>query len=173
MKTQSSTCIHVAEHTRIVHCLAGRIARAYFVPGERDDLVGEGMLALLEARDKFDPSRGAEFVTFAWHVVRGRMLDHLHRQRRHNAVQRRYSEHMCCHSQEGMAGAAQAREMLRDLLERVELLPRRRRMVLRETVAMKPLNEAARQACITLSTAQRWRREILYELRREVGWVGG
>ena len=170
MKTQSSTCIHVAEHTRIVHCLAGRIARAYFVPGEQDDLVGEGMLALLEARDRYDPSRGAEFVTFAWPRVRGRMLDHLHRQRRHKAVQRRYSEHMYCHGHEGTGETARAREMLRDLLERVELLPRRRRMVLQAAVAMKPLNEAANMACITLSTAQRWRREMLFQLKREVGW---
>ena len=168
MKPRDSTCIHVADHVAIVYHLAGRIAQAQVVPSERDDLVGEGMLALLEARDKYDSSRGAEFVTFAWHVVRGRMLDHLHRQRRHKAVQRRYSEHMWCHAKDGTGETAKAREMLRDLFERVELLPRRRRMVLQAAVAMKPLNEAAQHACITLSTAQRWRRETLLELKREV-----
>ena len=98
-------------------------------------------------------------------------MDHLHRQRRHKAVQRRYSDHTYCHTHQGAGGVA-GRDMLRDLLQRVELLPRRRRMVLQDAVAMKPLDEAADLAGIALSTAERWRREILAELKREVGWVG-
>ena len=46
-------------------------ASAYRTPGLRDDLVQEGFLGLLRAIDRYDPSRGTPFVTFARYFIRG------------------------------------------------------------------------------------------------------
>ncbi len=42
-----------------------------------DDLYSAGMLGLLKASRSYDPTRGAEFKTYAYHRVRGAMLDEL------------------------------------------------------------------------------------------------
>lgn len=44
---------------------------------ERDDLVSAGYLGLMDAVDKFEPSRGLKFETYAVNRVRGAMLDEL------------------------------------------------------------------------------------------------
>jgi RNA polymerase sigma factor for flagellar operon FliA len=44
---------------------------------EMDDLVSSGILGLLDALDRFDPSRGIRFRTFAEFRIRGAMLDYL------------------------------------------------------------------------------------------------
>ncbi len=40
-----------------------------------EDLVGYGVMGLLEAFERFDPARGADFTTFASRHIAGRMLD--------------------------------------------------------------------------------------------------
>ena len=42
-----------------------------------DDFWSAGALALLEASRRYDPAKGASFVTFAEHRVRGAMIDEL------------------------------------------------------------------------------------------------
>jgi RNA polymerase sigma factor (sigma-70 family) len=39
-----------------------------------DDLINEGMIALCQAASRYDPSKG-EFSTYAWHRIRGRLID--------------------------------------------------------------------------------------------------
>ncbi|MCR5336774.1 MAG: sigma-70 family RNA polymerase sigma factor [Synergistes sp.] len=43
------------------------------------DLIQEGMLALIGAVDSFDPERGVRFSTFAYYRIRGRMINFLQR----------------------------------------------------------------------------------------------
>lgn len=43
------------------------------------DLLQEGMVGLMEAAERFDPSQGVAFSLYAVHRVRGRMLDFLKR----------------------------------------------------------------------------------------------
>lgn len=43
----------------------------------REDLESCGMLGLLEALDRYDPSHGVRFETFAWYRIRGAILDYL------------------------------------------------------------------------------------------------
>lgn len=45
-----------------------------------DDLIQHGVLALLEARERFDASRGVEFCSFAGKRIRGAMIDSLRRE---------------------------------------------------------------------------------------------
>ncbi len=43
------------------------------------DLIQEGMLALIHAVDKFEPERGFKFATYAFHRIRGQMINMLER----------------------------------------------------------------------------------------------
>jgi RNA polymerase sigma factor for flagellar operon FliA len=65
----------IARHRKMVHGLAWQLRRELCVPSELDDLIAFGFGGLLEAADRFDPSRGVRFQTFAYHRVRGAMLD--------------------------------------------------------------------------------------------------
>lgn len=44
---------------------------------DMDDLVSSGVVGLLDAADRFDPSRGIKFKTYAEFRIRGTMLDYL------------------------------------------------------------------------------------------------
>ena len=54
-----------------------RWSRASLGTSTLDDLVSVGVLGLMESVDRFDPSRGVPFETFARHRVRGAILDAL------------------------------------------------------------------------------------------------
>jgi RNA polymerase sigma factor for flagellar operon FliA len=61
---------------RIAHHLAARLPSSI----EIDDLLQSGMIGLLEAASKFDPTRGASFDTYAGIRIRGAMLDDVRKQ---------------------------------------------------------------------------------------------
>ncbi len=65
----------IARHRKLVVGLAARLQRELCLRGELEDLIAFGFGGLLEARDRFDPGRGIRFQTFAYHRVRGAMLD--------------------------------------------------------------------------------------------------
>ncbi len=56
---------------------AGRIKKRVPPHIEMDDLVSSGVVGLLDALDRFDPSRGIKFSTYADFRIRGTMLDYL------------------------------------------------------------------------------------------------
>jgi RNA polymerase sporulation-specific sigma factor len=51
-----------------------RVSRASF-----PDMIQEGMLALIDAVDRFEPERGFRFATFAYYRIRGKMVNFLER----------------------------------------------------------------------------------------------
>ena len=62
----------VARHARLVRMCA----RSYYlVGGDSDDLIQEGMLGLLSAIRRYDPTKGVAFVSFAEYCIRRRILD--------------------------------------------------------------------------------------------------
>ena len=65
----------ITRHEKMVHGLANRLRRELSLRGDLDDLIAFGFGGLLEARHRFDPGRGVQFQTFAYHRVRGAMLD--------------------------------------------------------------------------------------------------
>jgi RNA polymerase sigma factor for flagellar operon FliA len=65
----------ITEHEKMVHGLARRLRRELSLRGDLEDLIAFGFGGLLEARHRFDPARGVLFQTFAYHRVRGAMLD--------------------------------------------------------------------------------------------------
>jgi RNA polymerase sporulation-specific sigma factor len=62
-----------------VFWLAGKL-KAF--PAVRQDVIQEGMLALISAVDRFDPGRDLRFTTYAYHRVRGQMINLLDRTER-------------------------------------------------------------------------------------------
>jgi RNA polymerase sigma factor (sigma-70 family) len=65
-------------HRGIVH----RVLQTLKVSGS-EDAESEGMVALVEAADTFDPTRGAAFSTYAWTRISGHIKDWLSRTNRH------------------------------------------------------------------------------------------
>lgn len=69
----------VVAYAPIVKFVAGRMAVQLSSAVELEDLVGYGMLGLIEAVERFDPGRGLKFTTYASHRIRGAILDELRR----------------------------------------------------------------------------------------------
>lgn len=67
----------VTEHLACVEKVARRLARKLPRHVDVDDLRSAGMLGLIEAAERFDPSRGEKFEAFAEFRIRGAMLDDL------------------------------------------------------------------------------------------------
>ena len=67
----------IEAHLPQVKYIAERLASKLPPSVDRDDLIGAGVLGLLDAVDKYDPTRGVLFKTYAEMRVRGAMLDSL------------------------------------------------------------------------------------------------
>jgi len=67
----------IREYAPMVKYVAGRIAVRLPPHIEIDDLISVGVLGLFDAIQKYDPSRGARFKTYAEFRVRGAILDEL------------------------------------------------------------------------------------------------
>ncbi len=96
-------------HTRFVHGLAGKVRRELRGAIPADDLVGYGMVGLLEAAERFDGRQGVLFTTFAYHRVRGAIYDGL---RKMGQLKRSDLDRV--------KAAERANEYLRNLAERDE-----------------------------------------------------
>lgn len=69
----------VMAYLPLVRHLAGRIAVRLPAFLSQEDLEGYGVFGLIEAIEKYDPSLGVDFQTYAYRRVRGAMLDELRR----------------------------------------------------------------------------------------------
>lgn len=67
----------IEKYAPLVKYLAGRLAMSMPPNVEEDDLVGYGVLGLIDAIDKFDPARAVKFRTYASTRIRGAILDEL------------------------------------------------------------------------------------------------
>ena len=69
----------ILSHMPMLQHIVGRMS--WDIPGrvERDDLLGWGMLGLINAADSWEPERGNKFSTYAFPRIRGSILDELRR----------------------------------------------------------------------------------------------
>ena len=67
----------IEEHLSLVKYLAGRVCSKLPSNVDIDDLIGAGVLGLIDAAEKFDPTRSILFRTYAERRIRGAILDHL------------------------------------------------------------------------------------------------
>jgi RNA polymerase sigma factor for flagellar operon FliA len=79
-QTASSREQLVLSYLNLVKYVAGRIAIGLPTFVEVDDLFGAGLLGLMQAIDKFEPTRNIKFETYAIPRIRGAMLDELRTQ---------------------------------------------------------------------------------------------
>lgn len=69
----------VKKYIPLVKYIASRIIVGKTKYIDYDDLVGYGMLGLMDAMQKFDPSKGIKFSSYASIRIRGSMIDELRR----------------------------------------------------------------------------------------------
>jgi RNA polymerase sporulation-specific sigma factor len=69
----------IVAYRPLVFWFAGKLKAA---PPLKQDLVQEGMVALIGAVDRFDPGRDLRFTTYAYHRIRGQMINLLDRSER-------------------------------------------------------------------------------------------
>ena len=67
----------ILEHMPLVKYLVGRMSAKLPQHLDQQDLTSSAMIGLINAADRFDPSRGVLFKTFAEQHIRGTILDEL------------------------------------------------------------------------------------------------
>ena len=70
----------VLAYAPMVRYIASRKIRELPAHCELDDLASSGLVALIEAIDRFDPAKGASFEQYAWTRVAGALVDELRKQ---------------------------------------------------------------------------------------------
>ncbi|MDD2483941.1 MAG: FliA/WhiG family RNA polymerase sigma factor [Eubacteriales bacterium] len=70
----------VLQYTDLVRKIVLRFKGSYNNFGQIDDLVNQGMIALIDAVEKFDPLLGNKFETFASLKVKGAVVDYMRKQ---------------------------------------------------------------------------------------------
>jgi len=71
----------IADNQRLVTAVAQQVVQGLATPAPMEDLVEYGMVGLVEAADRYDPTRGVPFSSFAWPRIRGAVIDGLRKLR--------------------------------------------------------------------------------------------
>ncbi|MCP9454597.1 MAG: FliA/WhiG family RNA polymerase sigma factor [Nitrospira sp.] len=67
----------IKEFAHVVHAMAHRLAFRLPAYLDAEDLISVGMIGLMDAMEKYDPTREAKFKTYAEFRIRGAMLDEI------------------------------------------------------------------------------------------------
>jgi len=67
----------VVQHITLVHYVLGRLGISKEIGQDYEDMVSQGLMGLIDAVDRFDPSHGAQFTSYAILRIKGKILDHL------------------------------------------------------------------------------------------------
>ena len=67
----------IEEHIDLVRYIVGRVTVTLPEGVDREDLVSAGIIGLIKAVDRFDPTRGVKFETYASTVIRGEVMESL------------------------------------------------------------------------------------------------
>lgn len=70
----------VLKNMTLVRTVAMSMRNMYIKFGEVDDIVNEGVIALMDAIDEYNPERGAKFETFASLKIKGAIIDYIRKQ---------------------------------------------------------------------------------------------
>jgi len=72
--------IIIVRYSYIVKCIALKTVGRYQYFNSMDDIINEGLIALLDAVEKFDSAKQVKFETFASIKIRGAMIDYIRKQ---------------------------------------------------------------------------------------------
>ncbi|MGN0686857.1 MAG: sigma-70 family RNA polymerase sigma factor, partial [Oscillospiraceae bacterium] len=70
----------VLKNLGLVRACALSLRNMYIKFGDVDDVVNEGVIALMDAIESFDPDKGAKFETYATLRIRGAIIDYIRKQ---------------------------------------------------------------------------------------------
>lgn len=70
----------IVRYSYIVKCIAIKTVGRYQYFNYMDDIISEGLIALLDAVEKFDLTKQVKFETFASIKIRGAMIDYIRKQ---------------------------------------------------------------------------------------------
>lgn len=70
----------IQEYSYLVRCIAIKIVGRYQYFNYLDDIISEGLIALMDSILKFDASKQVKFETFASIKIRGAMIDYIRKQ---------------------------------------------------------------------------------------------
>lgn len=70
----------VLHYSQLVKCIALRMRGTYKNYAQLDDVVNQGIIALIDAVEKYEPARGIKFETFASIKVKGSIIDYIRSQ---------------------------------------------------------------------------------------------
>lgn len=70
----------VLQYTSLVRKIVLRFKGSYSNFGQLDDMVNQGIIALIDAVEKFDPDMGNKFETFASLKIKGSIIDFMRKQ---------------------------------------------------------------------------------------------
>ncbi len=67
----------ITDYLPLIRKLASKLSIALPPSLDEDDLVGSGVIGLMEAWERFEPSRGVQFSTYATWRIKGAMIDEI------------------------------------------------------------------------------------------------
>jgi RNA polymerase sigma factor for flagellar operon FliA len=67
----------VLRYVSLVHFVLGRLGISQEMGADYEDLVNQGLLGLIEAVDRYNPTFGTQFSTYATVRIKGKVLDYL------------------------------------------------------------------------------------------------
>lgn len=70
----------IRQYSYLVRCIAIKIVGRYQYFSYMEDIVSEGLIALMDAVQKFDMSKNVKFETYASIRIRGAMIDYIRKQ---------------------------------------------------------------------------------------------
>ncbi len=130
-------------------------------PSSWQDLIQEGMVALIEAVDNFEPERHLRFTTYGFYRIRGQMVNFLQRSEKKAPipVEEQYL-------QPGDSGAEDGFETLFTLSEYLHRLPEKEEFVVSELfVEGQSARDVAKKLGMDVSHIHRLKRSGLSKLR--------
>lgn len=179
----------VFEHQGLVRAIAWKIHRKLAGRAELDDLIAYGQLGLLEAIAAFDAKRNHKFTTYAWHRIRGAILDGLGRMtwfaraeferggyeagagqvpaaEKRRPARSAFDTTAMADSEPGAVERAMRLELITFLADLVATLPEKEAALLRATFYEgRTLTEAARRVGISTPWASRLQTRTLADMR--------
>ena len=146
----------------LVFWLAGKF---HVHPSSYQDLIQEGMIALIRAVDKFEPERHLKFTTYGYYRIRGQMLNFLQRSEQKAPIPVEDESLQCRDS-----FTADGFETLLTVTEELKRLPAREGEIVQALlVEGKNAKDVARERGIDISHVYRLKRNGIARLRK---WLG-
>lgn len=135
------------------------------------DIIQEGTVGLIEAVERFDPSRRVRFSTFAAYRIRGRMLNALGRRGPELSLDQLVSDELAAaaalgdHEAEMALARVEDRVLVAQVRAAIAELPEREREILRAFLLRRKPRAVARDLRISLSHFYRLQNQAIARVR--------